>query len=116
MTDNKLIAEFMGVKPKSVLGHGKVYNDYSKSWDWLMPVVQKIAENHTFITPYFNTSCKLDGSVFVFGEYVDRKLIKKLKRKGENISLINAVYKQVVEFIKEYNESNKMDILPTSVQ
>ena len=89
---------------------------YHTSWDWLMPVVQKIAENHTFITPYFNTSCKLDGSVFVFGEYVDRKLIKKLKRKGENISLINAVYKQVVEFIKEYNESNKMDILPTSVQ
>ena len=110
MQDNKLIAEFMG--------YSSIYSllQYHTSWDWLMPVVQKIAENHTFITPYFNTSCKLDGSVFVFGEYVDRKLIKKLKRKGENISLINAVYKQVVEFIKEYNESNKMDILPTSVQ
>ena len=99
MNDNKLIAEFMGKE---------IYQKYHKSnyhtsWDWLMPVVEKIAENHTFITPYFNTSCKLDGSVFVFGEYVDRKLIKKLKRKGENISLINAVYKQVVEFIKQYN-------------
>ena len=45
MKDNKLIAEFMGDIPKYVIGNGKAYNkykDYSKSWDWLMPVVEKI--------------------------------------------------------------------------
>ena len=45
MKDNKLIAEFMGDIPKYVIGNGKAYNkykDYSKSWNWLMPVVSKI--------------------------------------------------------------------------
>jgi hypothetical protein len=37
MKDNKLIAEFMGFVyvPEDAL-------DYSKSWDWLMPVIEKI--------------------------------------------------------------------------
>ena len=45
MKDNKLIAEFMGDIPKYVTGHGKAYNkykNYSKSWDWLMPVIEEI--------------------------------------------------------------------------
>jgi len=42
MGNNKLIAEFMSEEPKTILGKGKIYKDYSKSWDWLMPVINKI--------------------------------------------------------------------------
>jgi hypothetical protein len=73
MNDNKLIAEFMGVKPKSVLGHGKVYNDYSKSWDWLMPVVKKIEEQNELIGAHILSTD------------------------------IGKTHKEVVRFIKEYN-------------
>jgi hypothetical protein len=37
MNNNKLIAEFMGVKPP-------LYMEYHTSWDWLIPVVAKCTE------------------------------------------------------------------------
>jgi hypothetical protein len=89
MKDNKLIAEFMGY----------VYEDdtpsvelppYHMSWDWLMPVVNKIEEECEGV-PLQLLNCNL-------------------------YSEIGEVYQAVVEFIKQYNESNKMDTLPPSVQ
>ena len=73
MTDNKLIAEFMGAEYT-----GTRVKDYDTSWDWLMPVVHKIDEK-----------CR--------------------ERLGLNHSLhigddIDAVYSQVIEFIKEHND------------
>ena len=90
---NKLIAEFMGAE-KTHIQSGKIgdiycpvpskngseYADklqYHLSWDWLMPVVQKIEQD-----------C----------EGVPQEMI--------NISLysdIKEVYKAVIEFIKDYN-------------
>ncbi len=56
-TENKLIAEFMSVKHKTVFGKGKVYNGYDKSWDWQMPVVEKI-ENFGF--EFTNTDTSIE--------------------------------------------------------
>jgi hypothetical protein len=71
--NNKIIAEFMGDKPKELL-YTTLYIDYSSSWDLLMPVVQKIEQD-----------C----------EGVPQEML--------NISLysdINEVYKAVLTFIK----------------
>lgn len=85
MKDNKLIAEFMGEQPKSILSKGKIYKDYSKSWDWLMPVVEKCligeAEQEGFICHDI-----YDGLT--------------------NISL-SETHNAVVKFIKEYNNDNR---------
>ena len=43
MSDNKLIAEFMGAEPdkKTFMRTGEKVYFYHTSWDWLMPVVEK---------------------------------------------------------------------------
>jgi|TARA_R100000081_G_C4816093_1_gene175199 pterin-4a-carbinolamine dehydratase len=41
--NNKIIAEFMGDKPKELL-YRNVYKDYESSWDLLMPVIEKIQD------------------------------------------------------------------------
>jgi len=42
MNDNKLIAEFMGGEhPLTEITH-EAHHNYHTSWDWLMPVVDKI--------------------------------------------------------------------------
>jgi hypothetical protein len=108
MTDNKLIAEFMGVKP-TILGDEITYEMYGiidciedgldeqhffleeelmfyDSWDWLMPVVEKIERQNELIGAHILSTD------------------------------IDKTYHGVVKFIKEYNKCNKMDTLPPSVQ
>ena len=46
MKENKLIAEFMDVN----LIEGQL-GEYHISWDWLMPVVQKIGDDY-YNTPF----------------------------------------------------------------
>ena len=104
MNDNKLIAEFMGhktdwgFKKDSILympqGEGNSTNNsvvipykklqYHTSWDWLMPVVQKVSS--LCDEPY-----ELDN-------------MKHALLTGD----IESVYDDVVEFIKWYNQ-NKED-------
>jgi len=88
MNNNKLIAEFMGVETTD----GLVFQDnnthefhpikYHTSWDWLMPVVEKILD----------LSFQDDGDAEDF--YNVRDCMPD----------INHTYKAVVEFIKEYND------------
>ncbi len=101
MKDNKLIAEFMGL-PKEKVGlkqeviYGLNQDDwytsdnlnYHLSWDWLMPVIQKVNE------------------VSGYNDYnTDRLHIQRVLDDciSENAVGIDEVHKAVVEFIKKYN-------------
>ena len=79
-------------KEKVMEGIAK-YSKYDTSWDWLMPVVQKC----------FDTQQPEEGQHY----FINESLLTMD---------IEVVYDRVVEFIKQYNESNKMDNLPPHVQ
>ena len=94
MTNNKLIAEFMGLRTnsygdynidKDVMGFDMIVcsladTKFHTSWDWLMPVVQKVSS-------LCDEPCELDN-------------MKHALLTGD----IESVYDDVVEFIKEYNK------------
>lgn len=109
--NNKLIAEFMGGKPKDgkywfipyhclvnmdtiEIGNGRI-SKYHTSWDWLMPVVEKI----------WNIIGNR-SSLFYFE--VDEEFTIYGKEKPSMDSNKSNCYLAVVEFIKWYNE-NKED-------
>ena len=93
---NKLIAEFMKWKkvnaglvgyetPHSVALIQPSEMLFRKSWDWLMPVVQKIGDDY-YNTPFDET-------------------YSKLTEQYENIWTREDTYHAVVEFIKFYNQN-----------
>ena len=105
MKNNKLIAEFMGHKLgldgdgmgepqcrifEKGLGTKRIEDTYSKSWDWLMPVVNKIR------VPYNNTE--------VTGERCE-DIISVLAEGCIEANIIQ-VYEAVVEFIEDYNDGS----------
>ena len=91
-TNNKLIAEFMGYKvfSKGTKCYSPKYDEglepmkFHKSWDWLMPVVEKIEDY-------------LSDNVGKVG-YFDDGLIS---------NDIEVRYQAVVEFIKTYNDGKQ---------
>ena len=84
--NNRLIAEFMGVDQVDIdyafNEHGQL--KYHLSWDWLMPVVQKIGDEY-LNTPFDET-------------------YSHLTEQYENIWTLEDTYNAVVEFIKENNK------------
>ena len=106
MEDNKLIAEFMGYEVKHGKCYSPKYNDgtiapmqFDRSWDWLMPVVEKIE-----CTPIDND----DNSDNFFNVMID---VFECNINGGDICICEnghtkreATYKAVVEFIKTYND------------
>ena len=100
MKDNKLIAEFMGV-PQGKHTHFMVepfalesYADvddlkYDASWDWLIPVVQKIESLGYVFT--------IQGGKAEYGEMMSETRCFIAEDK------LSSTYQAVVEFIKTYN-------------
>jgi hypothetical protein len=96
--NNKIIAEFMGcTHPFNDITDATWYKvkqgtfeaddlQYHTSWDWLMPVVQKIGDEY-LNTPFDET-------------------YSHLTEQYENIWTLEDTYNAVVEFIKENNQNN----------
>ena len=92
MKENKLIAEFMGDYNFEHTEGGLPIGDFSNSWHWLMPVVDKIEEMGCEVV-MTNAECTISGNDC----YVES--IGKSRR--------GATYKAVVEFINQYNKKNR---------
>ena len=92
-TENKLIAEFMGMEESNGEYYKRIYNSgdwiplnelkFHTSWDWLMPVVSKITKDEKYLE----------------NEY--RKNLMDIVPYGQREDVYNAV----VEFINEYNKN-----------
>jgi hypothetical protein len=129
---NILIAKFMGWNKEDIYDHGRngkrdilkkekdssVYISiselasrnkcYHNSWDWLMPVVEKIA-GYDYATAdiHWGTGCT---DSFAWCDILWEVHKKKKYRTPDNLnideqSLITAVYISVVDFIKWYNKN-----------
>ena len=121
--NNKLIAEFMGVFDK-ILSTGNIhswsdapfyyttedtrekvikniskYSKYSKDWNWLMQVVEKIENLSKEGETYMFSITKFSARVTYKGSRIVDLPIDNTK--------IEAVYNACVEFIKWYNKQNK---------
>jgi len=111
---NMLIAEFMSVSQVSAEnGHfyyvnGDSYKElrYHSSWDWLMPVVEKINKMNAaiVINPHnVNITTHVIDHLLQDDSYLKQYFFKP---SGHNYTPIEAVWQCVVEFIKWYNEKN----------
>ena len=87
MNDNKLIAEFMNVPKFKKARSNKLL--YDTSWDWLMPVVEKIEGLGYWVN-------RNDGDVTISNKS-DIVVITPMSSGG-----IDMMYKAVVEFIKQW--------------
>lgn len=105
--NNKLIAEFMTKEPevlKRDLNKAGTLESmqYHSSWDWLMPVVDKIEdflEEHSMAL--FNVQIEQ-----CWCEILDNKTSDTIAQ-GEGNNKLDATYDAVVQFIKWYNKQNK---------
>ncbi|MBE3084682.1 MAG: hypothetical protein IMZ64_00510 [Bacteroidetes bacterium] len=120
-TENKLIAEFMGLKPVKVFGRYSISKDhcmcneeteekamsgfasiakYSSSWDWLMPVINKIGlMYHNFGIVYEEGEQHAFINCFKNGMW-DRLIVRSIET-----TVLENTYLVVVDFIEWYNEN-----------
>jgi hypothetical protein len=94
MKNNKLIGDFMDIRSTGLSIYKESAYHYHDSWDWLMPVIEKIECMHDEKGNCFNVmmeafECNISGAGLT------------LCLSGH--TKIDATYKSVVEFIKEYN-------------
>ena len=121
LENNVLIAEFMGAEkiqyPAPIYGiykfpvspdkkHTKmdaIYFEYHTSWDWLIPIVEKI-ESLNEIVSIENNSCIIVNNINTEAHEWFTTMHNKNIDSGK-ISKIEATYYAVVEFIKWHNKN-----------
>ena len=103
--NNKLIAEFMGIKTTN----GIVFQDantnefhtikYHESWDWLMPVVEKInlLDDYRYTVYIASMDTRIEDNI-------TGDVVVDIDCKHSIDELIRSVYEAVVEFINQYNK------------
>ena len=96
---NKLIAEFMD-EPEWCNEFNVLDVKYHSSWDWLMPVVEKIAKSKYPIYLYFS---HIQNSCIVHELNNDIAIIRESESSRLESPLLSA-YKAVIEFIKWHNQ------------
>jgi hypothetical protein len=124
--ENKLIAEFIGMQntnngwcdSKDVLPNivrdtfqGNTFDHllFNKSWDWLMPVVEKIEdirfdnEDKDSFVSYHRYDVDNRGIGCAITDVQEGKVVGC----GDCATKRESTYQAVVEFIKFYNEQNK---------
>lgn len=121
-TNNELIAEFMGYSNPN--DPYLVMVKYHTSWDWLMPVVEKIHRSNMYKAPVTNklvgvdieirpNSCSIyypnteAGYDFVEDCWYDTALFSNNHANSE--STIIATYNAVVQYIKWYNSQRTIN-------
>lgn len=137
LENNKLIAEFVDLTPHSIFPDElqapgafmwmavqvNAYSDYAKeedefncfeeffqfhkSWDWLMPVVEKIEllkiKDYNIRVSIDSVRCLIsithfyEGSIKIFYKNIY----------NDNDSKMERIYKLIIEFIKYYNKLNE---------
>ena len=97
--NNKLIAEFMG---KEI--YQKYHeSNYHCSWDWLMPVIEKIESlSDTKGDFYRFTITMYDASI----KGTDIEILGDAYYEGREQKIVST-YQAVLEFIKYYNNGRK---------
>lgn len=112
-SSNKLIAEFMGMKQGIIVDGLGFYHpnelEYHTSWDWLMPVIEKIASmslKYRNVDEYFNPFPQTFGMKNKEGLSMFRFHVGFLHC---NETLIGAAYSAVVEFLEGEKLSVKGD-------
>jgi hypothetical protein len=115
LTDNELIAQFMGAKywPKSskllvkysdawdfgTIAFGSDQLKYNTSWDWLMSVVEKINTLPKTGVCIYPKHCMVNVDQVTQAGSIDH---------GDTCTLIKIVYVSVVNFIKWHNSQPKI--------
>ena len=93
MNSNKLIAEFMGVDQVDIDTWYDEHNElkYHKSWDWLMPVVEKIESDERYDVGILQYGTRItDNQRKIVSNIADISFDKKIEH----------TYDAVVKFIK----------------
>jgi hypothetical protein len=109
LTDNELIARFMrnhAINSPHLKTAKELEDTYNCSWDWLMPVVEKISKDYDFNIHFYSGGC----TAYVNKQNLEGTEIASYGNFDPNI--IN-VYNTVVAFIRWHNQNKwSITILP----